>query len=73
MKGILGYTDEPLVSTDFKGDNRSSIVDALSTMAIGGNMVKVISWYDNEWGFSCRVADLCQFMSRKGLGTTVRM
>ncbi|MCL5263802.1 MAG: type I glyceraldehyde-3-phosphate dehydrogenase [Chloroflexi bacterium] len=73
MKGILGYTEEPLVSMDFKGDSRSSIVDALSTMAIGGNMVKVVSWYDNEWGFSCRVADLCMFMSRKGLGSSVRM
>lgn len=68
MKGILGYTDEPLVSVDFKGDTRSSIVDGLSTMAIGGNMVKVVSWYDNEWGFSCRVADLCNYMRQKGLG-----
>lgn len=67
MKGILGYTEEPLVSMDFKGDTRSSIVDGLSTMAIGGNMVKVVSWYDNEWGFSCRVADLCHFMTQKGL------
>ncbi len=67
MKGILGYTEEPLVSMDFKGDTRSSIVDGLSTMAIGGNMVKVVSWYDNEWGFSCRVADLCHFMTQRGL------
>jgi glyceraldehyde 3-phosphate dehydrogenase len=58
MKGILGVSDEPLVSTDFKGDERSSIVDSASTMVIGGTMVKVIAWYDNEWGYSCRVADL---------------
>ena len=58
MKGILGVSDEPLVSTDFKGDERSSIVDCESTMVIGGTMVKVIAWYDNEWGYSCRVADL---------------
>jgi glyceraldehyde 3-phosphate dehydrogenase (phosphorylating) len=58
MKGILGVSDEPLVSMDFKGDERSSIVDSESTMVIGGTMVKVIAWYDNEWGYSCRVADL---------------
>jgi glyceraldehyde 3-phosphate dehydrogenase len=58
LKGILGVSDEPLVSTDFKGDERSSIVDSESTMVIGGTMVKVIAWYDNEWGYSCRVADL---------------
>jgi glyceraldehyde 3-phosphate dehydrogenase len=58
LKGILGVSDEPLVSTDFRGDSRSSIIDAESTMVLGGNMVKVISWYDNEWGYSCRVADL---------------
>jgi glyceraldehyde 3-phosphate dehydrogenase len=58
LKGILGVSDEPLVSTDFKGDERSSIVDSASTMVIGGTMVKVIAWYDNEWGYSCRVADL---------------
>ena len=58
MKGILGVSDEPLVSTDFKGDERSSIVDSESTMVLGGTMVKVIAWYDNEWGYSCRVADL---------------
>lgn len=64
---ILGYTDEPLVSMDFKGDPHSSIVDGLSTMVIGGNLIKVIAWYDNEWGFSCRVADLTQFMAEKGI------
>ena len=58
MKGILGVSDEPLVSMDFKGDERSSIIDSESTMVIGGTMVKVIAWYDNEWGYSCRVADL---------------
>ncbi len=58
LKGILGVSDEPLVSTDFRGDDRSSIIDAASTMVLGGNMVKVIAWYDNEWGYSCRVADL---------------
>ncbi len=64
MKGILGVTDEPLVSMDFKADSRSSIVDAQSTMVIG-NMVKVIAWYDNEWGYSCRVADLVAFIGER--------
>jgi glyceraldehyde 3-phosphate dehydrogenase len=67
LKGILGYTEEPLVSSDFRGDERSSIVDGLLTMALGGNMVKVVAWYDNEWGYSCRVADLAHFISEKGL------
>jgi glyceraldehyde 3-phosphate dehydrogenase len=67
MKGILGYSQEPLVSMDFKGDNRSSIVDAELTMVIGGNLFKVVSWYDNEWGYSTRVADLTKFMIDKGL------
>jgi glyceraldehyde 3-phosphate dehydrogenase len=58
MQGILGVSDEPLVSMDFKGDSRSSIIDAESTMVLGGDFVKVIAWYDNEWGYSCRVADL---------------
>ena len=58
MNGILGVSDEPLVSMDFKGDERSSIIDSASTMVLGGNMVKVIAWYDNEWGYSCRIADL---------------
>ncbi len=66
LKGILGYTEEPLVSSDFRGDERSSIVDGLLTMALGGNMVKVVAWYDNEWGYSCRVADLAHFISEKG-------
>ncbi len=58
MKGILFYSDEPLVSSDIIGDPHSSIFDSLSTMVMGGNMIKVVSWYDNEWGYSCRVADL---------------
>src|SRR4029450_4613514 len=56
LKGILGVSDEPLVSMDFKGDSRSAIIDAESTMVLGGDMVKVIAWYDNEGGYSCRVA-----------------
>jgi glyceraldehyde 3-phosphate dehydrogenase len=66
LEGILGYTEEPLVSMDFKGDSRSSIVDGLSTMVMGDNMVKVVAWYDNEWGYSCRVADLTQYIGEKG-------
>ena len=66
LKGILDYTDEPLVSTDFRGDPHSAIIDGLSTMVTGGNLVKVIAWYDNEWGYSCRVADLTQFIAQKG-------
>jgi glyceraldehyde 3-phosphate dehydrogenase len=65
LKGILGYTDEPLVSIDFRGDARSSIVDGLSTMVLEGNLLKVISWYDNEWGYSCRLADLTTLVSNK--------
>lgn len=65
MKGILGYTDEPLVSMDFKGDTRSSIFSALDTLVIGGNLVKVVAWYDNEWGYSCRVGDLAAYMASK--------
>ncbi|HEY0071825.1 MAG TPA: type I glyceraldehyde-3-phosphate dehydrogenase [Chloroflexia bacterium] len=64
---ILDYTEAPLVSMDFKGDPHSSIVDGLSTMVIGDNLVKVIAWYDNEWGYACRVADLTQFMAEKGI------
>jgi glyceraldehyde 3-phosphate dehydrogenase len=63
MKGILGASDEPLVSTDFRGDSRSSIIDLDSNMVLGGNFVKVIAWYDNEWGYSCRVADLTKFVA----------
>jgi glyceraldehyde 3-phosphate dehydrogenase len=64
---ILDYTEEPLVSMDFKGDPHSAIVDGLSTMVIGDNLVKVVAWYDNEWGYSCRVADLVNFMAEKGV------
>jgi glyceraldehyde 3-phosphate dehydrogenase len=65
MKGILGVSDEPLVSSDFRGDSRSSIIDSASTMVIGGTMVKVIAWYDNEWGYSCRCADLLQLVASR--------
>ena len=67
MKGILGYTEDPVVSSDFKGDGRSSIFDALSTMALTDKFVKVMAWYDNEWAYSERVADLIDFMVKKGL------
>ncbi len=67
LKGILGYVEEPLVSMDFKGDPRSSIFDALETRVIDGNFVKVLSWYDNEWGYSSRVADLIVYIASKGL------
>ncbi len=67
LKGILEYCQEPLVSVDFKGNPASSILDAISTMVIGGNMVKVLSWYDNEWGYSCRLADLAAYVADKGL------
>jgi glyceraldehyde 3-phosphate dehydrogenase len=67
LKGILEYCDEPLVSIDFKGNQHSSIFDALSTMVLAGNMVKVLAWYDNEWGYSCRLADLVIYILGKGL------
>lgn len=66
MRGILGITDQPLVSSDFRHDSRSSIVDGLSTMTIDDGLVKVVSWYDNEWGYSCRVADLTALMCEAG-------
>ena len=66
LKGILEYSDEPLVSMDFRGDPHSSIIDGLSTMVEGGNLVKVLAWYDNEWGYSCRIADLTNFIAQKG-------
>ncbi len=65
MKGILGYTEEELVSADFKGDARSSIVDAGYTKVVGANCVKVLAWYDNEWGYSCRCRDLVKFMAAR--------
>jgi glyceraldehyde 3-phosphate dehydrogenase len=67
LKGYLGYEEHELVSSDFRGDPRSSIVDAPSTMVVGGNCVKVISWYDNEWGYSSRVRDLIHYIAGKGL------
>jgi glyceraldehyde 3-phosphate dehydrogenase len=67
LKGILDFTDEPLVSSDFRGDTHSSIIDGLTTQVLGGNMVKVVAWYDNEWGYSCRVSDLAAFLAQKGL------
>lgn len=67
MKGVLKVVDDPVVSSDFIGDDHSSIVDAPSTMVLGGNMAKVLAWYDNEWAYSVRVADLIDFMVQKGL------
>ena len=66
LKGILGFTDEPLVSHDFNGNALSSIVDGPSTSVMDGTMVKVLAWYDNEWGYSCRVRDLIKFIAKKG-------
>jgi glyceraldehyde 3-phosphate dehydrogenase len=65
LAGILGVSDEPLVSSDFRGDSRSSIIDSASTMSLGGDFVKVIAWYDNEWGYSCRVADLVGYVAAR--------
>ena len=67
MKGILGYTEDPVVSTDMLHNPNSSIIDSELTKVIGGNLLKVVSWYDNEWGYSCRVVDLVTFMGSKGL------
>jgi glyceraldehyde 3-phosphate dehydrogenase len=67
MKGVLGYNELPLVSMDYKGCPLSSIVDGLSTMMIGPRMAKVVSWYDNEWGYSNRLVDLALFVASKGL------
>ncbi len=68
LKGIMACEEEPLVSMDFKGDAHSSIVDVEFTQVLRDNMAKVVAWYDNEWGYSCRVADLAQYMAEKGLG-----
>jgi glyceraldehyde 3-phosphate dehydrogenase len=67
MKGILAYTEDPVVSTDMLRNPNSSIVDSLLTKVVGGNLLKVVSWYDNEWGYSCRVVDLIAFLAKKGL------
>ncbi len=66
MKGILGYSEDPIVSTDLKGDDRSSVVDGPLTNVLEGSLVKVVAWYDNEWGYSCRVADLANFLASRG-------
>ncbi len=67
MKGYLGYSEEPLVSMDFKGDSHSGIVDGPLTMVMGDSLAKVMAWYDNEWGYACRVADLVNYMAERGL------
>lgn len=67
LKGILAFSEEPLVSIDFRGNPNSSIVDAENTKVIGGTCIKILSWYDNEWGYSCRVRDLVKFIADKGL------
>ncbi|BAH76370.1 type I glyceraldehyde-3-phosphate dehydrogenase [Solidesulfovibrio magneticus] len=67
LAGILGFSELPLVSSDFKADSRSSIVDGEYTFVQGGDMAKILAWYDNEWGYSCRVSDLVAFMAEKGL------
>jgi glyceraldehyde 3-phosphate dehydrogenase len=67
MKGILDYTEDPVVSTDMLHNPNSSIVDAQMTKVLDGNLAKVVSWYDNEWGYSCRVVDLVEFLAQKGL------
>ncbi len=67
LKGILAYNEEPLVSSDYRGNPHSSIVDALSTMVLGNAMVKVVAWYDNEWGYASRVADLAAYIAHKGI------
>ena len=67
LSTYLQYCEEPLVSLDFKGNPHSAIVDAMSTIGIGGNMIKIIAWYDNEWGYSCRLGDLVDYVAKKGL------
>ena len=67
LKGILEYSTEPLVSSDFRGNSHSCIIDGLSTMVMQNRMIKVMGWYDNEWGYSCRTADLCALISEKGV------
>lgn len=71
LAGILGYTDEPLVSTDFRGESESAVIDSLSTMVMEETMVKVVAWYDNEWGYSCRVADLANMVAEAGIREAV--
>ena len=66
MKGILEVTEDPVVSMDMKGNEHSSIIDGLSTNVVAGDLVKVVSWYDNEWGYACRLADLAAMVAEKG-------
>jgi glyceraldehyde 3-phosphate dehydrogenase len=68
LKGIIAYSDAPLVSKDYYGDVHSSIVDALSTMTLDSGLIKVLAWYDNEWGYSCRVLDLALYMAKRESG-----
>jgi glyceraldehyde 3-phosphate dehydrogenase len=70
MNGILAYTEEPLVSSDLKGDNHSSIFSGLDTLVVGGNLVKVVSWYDNEWGYACRLSDITAYVAERMSGRT---
>jgi glyceraldehyde 3-phosphate dehydrogenase len=70
LKGILGYCDEPLVSIDFNGNEQSSIIDGMSTMVLNERQVKILAWYDNEWGYSCRVVDLMNFMAKEMYATS---
>lgn len=67
MERVLGYTEEPLVSSDFKEENRTTVIDGLSTMVIGGNMAKIVSWYDNEWSYSVRLADVVAMVAERGV------
>jgi glyceraldehyde 3-phosphate dehydrogenase len=67
LAGILAFSEEPLVSIDFRGNANSSIVDADNTKVIDGTCIKVLSWYDNEWGYSCRIRDLVKYIAAKGL------
>jgi glyceraldehyde 3-phosphate dehydrogenase len=67
LKGILAYTEDPVVSSDMMHNPNSSIVDAGMTKVLDGNLAKVVSWYDNEWGYSCRIVDLIAFLAKKGL------
>jgi glyceraldehyde 3-phosphate dehydrogenase len=67
LKGILGYTEDPVVSSDMMHNSNSSIVDSELTKVLDGNLVKVVSWYDNEWGYSERIVDLIEFLAKKGL------
>jgi glyceraldehyde 3-phosphate dehydrogenase len=67
MKGILAYTEDPVVSSDMLHNPNSSIVDMELTKVLDGNLVKVVAWYDNEWGYSMRCVDLCEFLAKKGI------